>query len=108
VNVDNTYRSSLPQSTRRLMARGHFGAMVFCQGFSMRIELPGRRRPVAGSEAIAEPLAANGPEGAVDGRKKADVEGVIGENRATVPCRPLACPPGDAADEVDNLLDNVR
>jgi hypothetical protein len=105
-------RALKDERTRRLTARGHFGAMVFCEGFSMRIELPGRRAPVAGSaneigRAIAETLAANGPEGAVNGRKKADVEGVTGEIRDTVPRRPLACAPGDAADEVDILFDNV-
>lgn len=78
----------------------------------MQIELPGRRPPVAGSaneigRAIAEMLAADGPEGAVDGRKKADVAGVIGEFRGTVPRRPLACAPGDAAAEVDILFDTV-
>jgi hypothetical protein len=85
--------------------------MVFCQGFSMQIELPGRP-PVAGSadeigRAIAETRAAGGPEGAVDRRKKADVAGVIGEFRGTVPRRPLACAPGDAAGEVDILFDNL-
>jgi hypothetical protein len=86
--------------------------MVFCQGFSMPIELPGRRPPVAASaneigRAIAETLAAGGPQGAVDGRKKADVAGLIGEFRDTVPRRPLACALGDAAEEVDILFDNV-
>jgi hypothetical protein len=86
--------------------------MVFCQGFSMRIELQGRRPPVAASAneigwATAKTLAANGPEGAVDGGKKADLEGVIGEFRGTVSRRPLACAPGDAAGEVDILFDNV-
>jgi hypothetical protein len=112
LQLPQTHRALKDERTRRLTARGHFGAMVFCQGFSMRIELPGRRAPVAGSaneigRAIAETLAANGPEGAVDDRKKADVEGVTGEIRGTVPRRPLASAPGDAADEVDILFDNV-
>ena len=76
----------------------------------MRIELPGRRPPVAGSAiaigpAIAETLAANGPECAVDGRKKACVEGVIGELGGTGPRRPLACAPGDTAGDI--LLDSA-
>jgi hypothetical protein len=84
--------------------------MVFCQGFSMQIELPGRRPPVAGSaneigRASAETLAIDGSEGAVDERKKADVAGVVGEFRGTVPRRPLARAP--AAGEVDTLFDNV-
>ena len=70
----------------------------------MRIELPPRRPPVAGSanevgRDIAQTLAANGPEGAFDGRKKADVE--------RVPRRPLACAPDGAAGEIDILFVNV-
>jgi hypothetical protein len=87
--------------------------MVFCQVISMQIELAGRRPPVAGStneigRAIAQALGAKGPEGAVDGRKTADVVGVIGEIRGTVPRRALACAPGGAAGEVDILFDGVR
>jgi len=86
--------------------------MVFCHGFSMRIERPPRRPPVAGSanevgRAIAQTLAANGPEGAFDGRKKADVERVIGEFCGMVPRRPLACAPDGAAGEIDILFVNV-
>jgi len=71
----------------------------------MRIELPSRRPAVAGSANEIERV--NGPEGTVDGRKKADVEGVIGEIRGTVSRRPFACAPGDAVGEVDILFDYV-
>jgi len=52
----------------------------------MRIELPGRRPPVAGfangiGRAVAETPAPNGPEGAIDGRKKADVD-ILSDNVA--------------------------
>jgi len=81
--------------------------MVFCQGFSMRTELPNRRAPVTGSaneieRAIAQMLAAGRREGAVR-RTKADV--TIGEIRGMIARRPLACAPGDAAGDI--LLDSA-
>jgi NADP-dependent 3-hydroxy acid dehydrogenase YdfG len=78
----------------------------------MRIELPRLRALVNGSaggigRAIAETLAVNGAEVAIDGRNKADVERVIGEIRGTVPSGRLVRAPGDAVGEIDILFNDV-
>jgi NAD(P)-dependent dehydrogenase (short-subunit alcohol dehydrogenase family) len=79
----------------------------------MRTELPGLRAPVTGStketgRAIAETLAANGAEVAIDGSNKADdVEPVNGEIRGTVPSGRFVRASGDAAGGADILFKNV-
>jgi NAD(P)-dependent dehydrogenase (short-subunit alcohol dehydrogenase family) len=97
---------------------------LFCRGISMQVDLSGLRGLVTGStkgigRAIAETLAANGAEIAINGRKKADVDEVIAKVRAKHPRVRLIAAPGDAATasgvasiieaagEVDILVNNV-
>jgi hypothetical protein len=70
------------------------------------------RAPVPGSteeigRAITEALTANGAGFAIDGRKKADVERVIGRIRSTVPSGRLVRAPGGAVAEAAILFNNV-
>jgi NAD(P)-dependent dehydrogenase (short-subunit alcohol dehydrogenase family) len=90
----------------------------------MKVDLSGLRALVTGStkgigRAVAEALAANGAEVAVNGRKAADVEHAIAEIRAELPKARLVAAPGDAATaqgvaaiikaagEIDILVNNV-
>jgi len=90
----------------------------------MKVDLSGLRALVTGStkgigRAIAEKLAANGAEVAINGRKAADVEQAIVAFRAALPNGRFAAAPGDvataagvagiikAAGEVDILVNNV-
>jgi NAD(P)-dependent dehydrogenase (short-subunit alcohol dehydrogenase family) len=90
----------------------------------MQVDLSGLRALVTGSTkgigfAIAQKLAANGAEVAVNGRKAADVEAAIGKIRAAVANARLVAAPGDAATasgvaaiikaagEIDILVNNV-
>jgi NAD(P)-dependent dehydrogenase (short-subunit alcohol dehydrogenase family) len=78
----------------------------------MRIELS-RLRTVDGSargigRAIAETLAANGAEVAINASKEGERRArVIGEIRGTVPSGRLVRAPGDAAGEVGILFNDV-
>ncbi|HUD85369.1 MAG TPA: SDR family oxidoreductase [Xanthobacteraceae bacterium] len=90
----------------------------------MKVDLSGLRALVTGStkgigRAVAEALAANGAEVAINGRKAADVEYAIAEIRAELPKARLVAAPGDAATaqgvaaiikaagEIDILVNNV-
>ena len=90
----------------------------------MQVDLGGLRALVTGSTkgiglAIAQKLAANGAEVAINGRKGADVAQAIEKVRAAVPGAKLIAAPGDsatakgvaeiiaAAGEVDILVNNV-
>jgi NAD(P)-dependent dehydrogenase (short-subunit alcohol dehydrogenase family) len=92
--------------------------------YFMQVDLSGLRALVTGStkgigRAVAEALAANGAEVAVNGRKAADVERAIAEISAALPKARLVAAPGDAATaagvaaiikaagEVDILVNNV-
>ena len=90
----------------------------------MRVDLSGLRALVTGStkgigRAVAQALAENGAEVAINGRKAADVASAIDAMRAAVPNAKLVPAPGDAATadgvaaiiraagEVDILVNNV-
>src|SRR5262245_53633821 len=90
----------------------------------MQVDLNGLRALVTGSTkgiglAIAQKLAANGAEVAVNSRKKGDVEEAIKKIRDELPSAKLIAAPGDsgsakgvaeiiqAAGEVDILVNNV-
>jgi NAD(P)-dependent dehydrogenase (short-subunit alcohol dehydrogenase family) len=90
----------------------------------MQVDLSGLRALVTGStkgigRAIAQKLAANGAEVAVNGRKAPDVTAAIATIRKVVPTAKLVAAPGDAATapgvaaiiaaagEVDILVNNV-
>jgi NAD(P)-dependent dehydrogenase (short-subunit alcohol dehydrogenase family) len=90
----------------------------------MHVDLSGLRALVTGStkgigRAIAQALAANGAEVAVNGRKRADVDTTIETIRRAVPHAKLVAAPGDAATpegvatviaaagDVDILVNNV-
>jgi NAD(P)-dependent dehydrogenase (short-subunit alcohol dehydrogenase family) len=90
----------------------------------MQVDLAGLRALVTGStkgigRAIAQKLAANGAEVAINGRKAADVTAAIAAIRKAVPGAKLMPAPGDAATapgvaaiiqaagEVDILVNNV-
>jgi NAD(P)-dependent dehydrogenase (short-subunit alcohol dehydrogenase family) len=90
----------------------------------MQVDLSGLRALVTGStkgigRAIAEALAANGAEVALNGRKPAEVERAIKDIRGKLPKAKLVAAPGDvasadgvaaiikAAGEVDILVNNA-
>jgi NAD(P)-dependent dehydrogenase (short-subunit alcohol dehydrogenase family) len=90
----------------------------------MQVDLSGLRALVTGStkgigRAIAEALAANGAEIAINGRKPAEVERAIKDIRGKLPKAKLVAAPGDvasadgiaaiikAAGEVDILVNNA-
>jgi NAD(P)-dependent dehydrogenase (short-subunit alcohol dehydrogenase family) len=90
----------------------------------MQVDLSGLRALVTGSTkgigfAVAQALAANGAEVAVNGRKPADVGAAIARIRTAAPKAKLVAAPGDAATakgvaaiiaaagEVDILVNNV-
>jgi NAD(P)-dependent dehydrogenase (short-subunit alcohol dehydrogenase family) len=68
----------------------------------MQVDLAGLRALVTGStkgigRAIAQKLAANGAEVAINGRKSADVTQALDEIQADVPAAKLVAAPGDVA-----------
>ena len=90
----------------------------------MHVDLAGLRALVTGStkgigRAVANALAANGAEVAINGRKAADVDAAIAAIRASLPQARLVAAPGDvataagvaamiaAAGEVDILVNNA-
>ena len=90
----------------------------------MQVDLAGLRALVTGStkgigRAVANALAANGAEVAINGRKAADVDAAIAAIRASLPQARLVAAPGDvataagvaaviaAAGEVDILINNA-
>ena len=90
----------------------------------MRVDLSGLRALVTGSTkgigfAVAQTLAANGAEVAINGRRPADVDAAIARIRKAAPETTLIPAPGDAANaagvsaivkaagEIDILVNNV-
>lgn len=90
----------------------------------MHVDLSGLRAFVTGStkgigRAVAQALAANGAEVAINGRQSSDVERAIAQIRATLPGARLVPAPGDAASakgvaaivaaagDVDILVNNI-
>lgn len=75
----------------------------------MRSELPGLRVLVTGPTKKIRQVNAviSGAEVAINGRKKAKVDSIIGEIRGTVPSGRLVGAPGDTAGEVNIRVNYV-